>query len=135
MVEEAKVLEQRLQHTTPDDCPPAAPATPASYDDINRTLSAAVVPRQPDPTTDPLAAYRSPKHSKPEVMITYCNMSGYWLVAIKCKDRSKLLFDTVCTLSDLDYDVFHATIDSHQGAAIQEYYIRYALRRWRWWWW
>ena len=30
---------------------------------------------------------------------------------VHCKDREKLLFDTVCTLADLDYDVYHATID------------------------
>ena len=51
-------------------------------------------------------------------------MNGYWLVTVKCKDRTKLLFDTVCTLADMDYDVFHATIDSTEGVASQEYYIR-----------
>ncbi len=67
---------------------------------------------------------RSPKHSRPDVSITHSSMNGYWLVTIKCKDRTKLLFDTVCTLADMDYDVFHATIDSIKGAAMQEYYIR-----------
>lgn len=56
--------------------------------------------------------------------ITHSSMNKYWLVTIKCKDRSKLLFDTVCTLADMDYDVFHATIDSVKGDAMQEYYIR-----------
>ena len=51
-------------------------------------------------------------------------MNKYWLVTIKCKDRTKLLFDSVCTLADMDYDVFHATIDSVKGDAMQEYYIR-----------
>ena len=67
---------------------------------------------------------RSPKHSRPDVSITHSSMSSYWLVTIKCKDRTKLLFDTVCTLADMDYDVFHATIDSVEGNAMQEYYIR-----------
>ena len=49
---------------------------------------------------------------------------GYWLVAITCKDRNKLLFDTVCTLADMQYDVFHATIDSHDGVAMQEYWVK-----------
>lgn len=53
-----------------------------------------------------------------------CSDRNYWLVNIECKDRNKLLFDTVCTLADLNYDVFHATIDSVNGRAIQEYYIR-----------
>ena len=56
--------------------------------------------------------------------ITHSSMNKYWLVTIKCKDRTKLLFDTVCTLADMDYDVFHATIDSVQGDAMQEYYIK-----------
>ena len=67
---------------------------------------------------------RSPKHSRPDVSITHSSMNGYWLVTVKCKDRTKLLFDTVCTLADMDYDVFHATIDSTEGVASQEYYIR-----------
>lgn len=56
-----------------------------------------------------------------------CSDRNYWLVNIECKDRNKLLFDTVCTLADLDYDVFHATIDSVNGRAVQEYYIRSRL--------
>lgn len=30
----------------------------------------------------------------------------------------------VCTLADLDYDVFHATVDSRSGVAEQEYFVR-----------
>lgn len=78
----------------------------------------------PDADTDQLSHFRSPKHSRPDVSITHSSMNRYWLVTIKCKDRTKLLFDTVCTLADMDYDVFHATIDSIKGDAMQEYYIR-----------
>lgn len=67
---------------------------------------------------------RSPKHSRPVVKITLDARRGYWLVAITCKDRNKLLFDTVCTLADMDYEVFHATIDSRNGVAMQEYWIK-----------
>lgn len=53
----------------------------------------------------------SPKFSKPHVTIQhYCHLN-YWLVTIRCKDRNKLFFDTVCTLSDLNYDVYHGAID------------------------
>ena len=38
---------------------------------------------------------RSTKHSKPDVSIVRCKHTGYWLVNISCKDRNKLLFDTV----------------------------------------
>lgn len=58
------------------------------------------------------------------VRITTDARRGYWLVAITCKDRNKLLFDTVCTLADMQYDVFHATIDSQGGVAMQEYWIK-----------
>lgn len=92
--------------------------------------------RQPSPSrlitafpSQPSHGCRSPKHSKPVVAITHCGDSGYWLVTITCKDRSKLLFDTVCTLADLDYDVYHATIDSNDGVAQQEYYVKPRLGR------
>ena len=77
--------------------------------------------------TEELCDSRSPKHSHPNVTISMCSDRNYWLVNIECKDRNKLLFDTVCTLADLDYDVFHATIDSVNGRAVQEYYIRSRL--------
>lgn len=35
---------------------------------------------------------------------------SYSVVNIQCKDRAKLLFDVVCTMTDMDYVVFHATI-------------------------
>ena len=71
-----------------------------------------------------VAHARSPKHSKPVVTISDATRRGYWLVAITCKDRNKLLFDTVCTLADMSYDVYHATVDSSKGIATQEYYIK-----------
>lgn len=36
----------------------------------------------------------------------------YSVVNIHCKDRNKLLFDVVCTLTDMEYVVFHATVDT-----------------------
>lgn len=132
LIEEEKELN--LRATAP---PPPTPETvgdepaPASHHSAANPPSGAAA-AAPDSaygtdssdSSDPLAAYRSPKHSRPEVDITHCNISGYWLVTIKCKDRSKLLFDTVCTLSDLDYDVYHGTIDLENNTAFQEYYIR-----------
>lgn len=49
---------------------------------------------------------------------------NYWFVRIGCCDRLKLLFDLVCTFVDLDYDVYHASLDTDAGAAIVEFYIR-----------
>lgn len=68
--------------------------------------------------------FRSPKFDRPDIDISFCSHSKYWIVYIKCKDRTKLLFDTVCTLADMQFDIYHATIDSDQGIASQEYYIR-----------
>ncbi|KAK6131991.1 hypothetical protein DH2020_034265 [Rehmannia glutinosa] len=39
--------------------------------------------------------------------------------------RPKLMFDIVCTLTDMQYVVFHATISSEGPYASQEYYIRH----------
>jgi predicted amino acid-binding ACT domain protein len=69
--------------------------------------------------------YRSPKFDRPVIEITHCAQPDYWTASIRCRDRTKLLFDTVCTLADLDYDIYHATIDSTaDGMAQQEYYLR-----------
>ena len=53
--------------------------------------------------------------------------SGYTLIMIRCKDRPSLLFDTVCAMSHLGYDIFHATIDCDQSSSIatQEYWVRH----------
>jgi hypothetical protein len=69
-------------------------------------------------------AIMSAKYSRPEVTIQHYLHLNYWMVTIKCKDRNKLFFDTVCTLSDLEYDVYHGAIDSEAGLATQLYYIR-----------
>eukprot|EP01018_Ginkgo_biloba_P017038 Gb_28885 [translate_table: standard] len=62
---------------------------------------------------------------RPLVTVQNCVEKGYSVVNVQCKDRTKLLFDTVCTLTDMQYVVFHATIDSEGSEAYQEYYIRH----------
>eukprot|EP00252_Welwitschia_mirabilis_P004918 TRINITY_DN1526_c0_g1_i2.p1 TRINITY_DN1526_c0_g1~~TRINITY_DN1526_c0_g1_i2.p1 ORF type:complete len:236 (+),score=45.09 TRINITY_DN1526_c0_g1_i2:445-1152(+) len=62
---------------------------------------------------------------RPLVTLQDCTERDYSVVNIRCKDRSKLLFDTVCTLTDMDYVVFHGTIDATGPEAFQEYYIRH----------
>jgi UTP:GlnB (protein PII) uridylyltransferase len=59
------------------------------------------------------------------VTIDNCLERGYSLVNVQCKDRPKLLFDIVCTLTDMEYVVFHATINSQGPETFQEYYIRH----------
>ncbi|KAI3979777.1 hypothetical protein MKX01_013872 [Papaver californicum] len=59
-----------------------------------------------------------------EVCIKSCKEKGYTVVNARCKDRPKLLFDTLYTLTDLECVVFHAAISSRDSIANQEYYIR-----------
>ncbi|KAL2497154.1 ACT domain-containing protein ACR3 [Abeliophyllum distichum] len=61
---------------------------------------------------------------KPNITIDRCEEKGYSVVNVRCKDRPKLMFDIVCTLTDMQYVVFHATISSDGPYASQEYYIR-----------
>ncbi|XP_006847223.2 ACT domain-containing protein ACR3 isoform X1 [Amborella trichopoda] len=61
----------------------------------------------------------------PLVSVDTCGERGYSVVNVRCKDRPKLLFDTVCTLTDMHYVVFHASIVSQGPHALQEYYIRH----------
>lgn len=61
---------------------------------------------------------------RPEVTVEHCEEKSYSVVNVKCKDRSKLLFDIVCTLTDMEYVVFHAAVSSEANYGIQELYIR-----------
>ncbi|RYQ80949.1 hypothetical protein Ahy_Scaffold1g107008 isoform F [Arachis hypogaea] len=56
-----------------------------------------------------------------------CKDKGYWVVNVRSRDRPKLLFDTVCVLTDLHYVVFHAAIRSKSSMAEQEYFIKHAV--------
>ncbi|XP_068634940.1 ACT domain-containing protein ACR8-like [Aristolochia californica] len=63
--------------------------------------------------------------SPPVVSVQDWSERGYSVVNVECKDRPKLLFDIVCTLTDMEYVVFHATIDTDCAQAYQEFYIRH----------
>lgn len=61
-----------------------------------------------------------------EVSVTACAERGYTAVVVRCRDRPKLLFDTVCTITDMEYVVHHGTVSAEPGGgAYQEYYIRH----------
>ncbi|KAK8966336.1 hypothetical protein KSP40_PGU021919 [Platanthera guangdongensis] len=51
---------------------------------------------------------------------------GYSMVNVQCGDRPKLLFDIVCTLTDMDYVVFHGSIDTTGDRAYQQFFIRHS---------
>ncbi|KAI4364874.1 hypothetical protein MLD38_020907 [Melastoma candidum] len=61
----------------------------------------------------------------PNVTVQNWAKMGYSVVNIQCKDRTKLLFDVVCTLTDMEYVVFHATVNTIADKACLEFYIRH----------
>ncbi|XP_010527985.1 PREDICTED: ACT domain-containing protein ACR5 [Tarenaya hassleriana] len=62
---------------------------------------------------------------RPDVDVVNWHDRDYSIVTIRSKDRPKLLFDTVFTLTDMKYVVFHANIDAEGPEAHQEYYVRH----------
>ncbi|KAG6686181.1 hypothetical protein I3842_11G004500 [Carya illinoinensis] len=63
--------------------------------------------------------------SRIHVCVLDCNDRDYTVVSIRSKDRPKLLFDTLCTLTDMQYVVFHGTAITERMESYQEYYIRH----------
>ncbi|XP_030538173.1 ACT domain-containing protein ACR8-like [Rhodamnia argentea] len=58
-------------------------------------------------------------------VVTVQHWADYSAVNVECKDRTKLLFDVVCTLTDMEYVVYHATIDTTGDRASLEFWIRH----------
>ncbi|KAL9258464.1 ACT domain-containing protein [Drosera capensis] len=61
----------------------------------------------------------------PIVTVQNWALRSYSVVNVQCKDRMKLLFDIVCTLTDMQYIVFHATVKTDAGVAYLEFLIRH----------
>ncbi|GER31878.1 ACT domain repeat 4 [Striga asiatica] len=62
---------------------------------------------------------------RPRVNVVNWQDKDYSVVTIRCKDRPKLLFDIVCTLTDMEYVVFHGNVDTDGPQAYHEYCIRH----------
>ncbi|XP_024991365.1 ACT domain-containing protein ACR4-like [Cynara cardunculus var. scolymus] len=62
---------------------------------------------------------------RPDVNVVNWYDKDCSVVTIRCKDRPKLLFDTICTLTDMEYVVFHGHVDAEGPEAYQEYCIRH----------
>ncbi|XP_019172745.1 PREDICTED: ACT domain-containing protein ACR8-like [Ipomoea nil] len=69
--------------------------------------------------------YERNKVVVPVVSVLNCLEKGYSVVNIQCKDRTKLLFDVVCTFTDMQYVVFHATVNTAGDRAYLEFFIRH----------
>ncbi|KAE8681324.1 ACT domain-containing protein ACR8 [Hibiscus syriacus] len=63
------------------------------------------------------------KSDLPVVTVQNWVERGYSVVNVQCKDQTKLLFDVVCTLTDMQYVVLHATIKTSGDKA----YVRTLL--------
>ena len=59
------------------------------------------------------------ERQRPNVSVVNWYDKDYSVVTIRSKDRPKLLYDTVCTLTDMMYVVFHANIDAEGPEAYQ----------------
>jgi hypothetical protein len=62
---------------------------------------------------------RANVNPRPMVSVVNWLEKGYSVVTVRCKDRPKLLFDTVCTLTDMQYVVFHGSVDTEGPEAYQ----------------
>ncbi|KAK4265072.1 hypothetical protein QN277_026172 [Acacia crassicarpa] len=71
------------------------------------------------------SAKTSSDRSKPLVTVDDCADKRYTVVNLRCPDRPKLIFDTVCTMTDMQYVVYHGTVIAEGPEAYQEYYIRH----------
>ncbi|KAK1261603.1 hypothetical protein QJS04_geneDACA021176 [Acorus gramineus] len=70
---------------------------------------------------------RAAAAARPSVSVQNWVERGYSIVNVQCRDRRKLLFDIVCTLTDMEYVVFHATLDTDDDKqARMEFCIRHA---------
>ncbi|CAL9219303.1 unnamed protein product [Arabidopsis halleri] len=66
------------------------------------------------------------KTSASRPSVTLMNIEkDYTVVTMRSKDRPKLVFDVVCTLTDMQYVVFHGMVSTEPVEAYQEFYIRH----------
>lgn len=59
------------------------------------------------------------KKSRPHVTVLDCSQKDYTVITMRSKDRPKLLFDIICTLTDMQYVVFHGMVDTGRMEAYQ----------------
>ncbi|KAI0489190.1 hypothetical protein KFK09_029032 [Dendrobium nobile] len=69
---------------------------------------------------------RAVASGEPSVSVQNWTERGYSIVNVQCSDRPKLLFDVLCTITDMGYVIFHGTIDTTGDHAYQEFYMRHS---------
>ncbi|GBG72856.1 hypothetical protein CBR_g12575 [Chara braunii] len=72
--------------------------------------------------TSPVLTHKSPR----SVSVKVENVPDYQytMISVKSSDRARVLFDTVCTLADMEYDICHAYLKAEDGVCDQEYFIK-----------
>lgn len=58
------------------------------------------------------------KQSRAEVVVMDCVERDYTVITVRCRDRPKLLFDTICTITEMQYVVFHGTVSKRMFRSI-----------------
>ena len=77
-------------------------------------------------------SWEGDEKSRPQVATMDCSEKDYTIVILRSKDRPKLLFDTVCTLTDMQYVVFHGTVHTGSAEAYQVRQIELLTRKPSW---
>ncbi|XWS32617.1 hypothetical protein CRYUN_Cryun22dG0005500 [Craigia yunnanensis] len=72
------------------------------------------------------AGVRAVEEGSSRPQVTLLNIEkDYTVITMRSKDRPKLLFDIVCTLTDMQYVVAHGMVNTGRMEAYQEFYIRH----------
>ncbi|KAL2894030.1 ACT domain-containing protein ACR3 [Bienertia sinuspersici] len=122
------LMEEQLKNIlggTQDDEQVACHSFSMGFTHIDRRLHQMMLADRDYEGSDTLNEVEYPSSLKPKIFVERCEEKGYSVVTVNCKDRPKLMFDIVCTLTDMHYVVFHATISSDSPYASQEYFIRH----------
>lgn len=121
------LIEEQIKNilgATKDDEQGVCTSFSMEFTHVDRRLHQMMFADRDYECTGPTTEVESPP-LKPKIFVDRCEEKDYSVVTVKCNDRPKLMFDIVCTLTDMQYVVFHATITSDGPYASQEYYIRH----------
>ncbi|XP_024368430.1 ACT domain-containing protein ACR3 isoform X3 [Physcomitrium patens] len=128
-IENVRKLERILEKLNPimqgcDDEKVARSVVAESFTHVERRLHQLMLADHDSDPSVSQSQISSRKQKNPNITVEIGSEKNYSVVKVQCLDRPKLLFDTVCTLTDLKYVVSHATIYPSGSYAVQEYHIR-----------
>ena len=123
-IENVRKLERILEKLKPimqgyDNEQMARSVVAESFTHVERRLHQLMFADHDFDSSDSQSPSANGNKEKPEVTVNEGSQRNYSVINVRCLDRPKLLFDAVCTLTDMKYVVFHATIDSSGPYALQ----------------